>query len=170
VTDLGHDPELTAGSTLDAGPDLSPRPMQPERRRRRGVRRWAPGAIVATVLVLAAIVLFQGLSNASVYFCNADEVGKRSECRSDKRFRLQGNVDTGSVVAGPPLHFTVTYNGATIPVSYQGQPGGIFREGIPVVIEGRMLADGTFAGDRILVKHTEQYRQKNPDRVTDYDQ
>ena len=62
------------------------------------------------------------------------------------------------------LHFTVTYNGATIPVTYQGEPGGIFQEGIPVVVEGRMTATG-FAGDRVLVKHTEQYIEKNPGRV-----
>jgi cytochrome c-type biogenesis protein CcmE len=168
MNDLGPHDDLGTASTPDAGLDLTPRTAPPVRRR-RGLKRWAPAAVVATVLVVGAVVLFQGLSNASVYFCNADEVGQRAECRTDKRFRLQGNVDQGSVVAGPPLRFTVTYNGATIPVSYQGEPGGIFREGIPVVVEGRMQADGTFAGDRILVKHTEQYREQNPSRVTDYD-
>ena len=115
-------------------------------------------------------MLFQGLSNATVYFCNADEVGHRADCSPDKRFRLQGTVDAGSVQAGPPFHFTVTYNRATVPVTYQGEPGGIFKEGIPVVVEGRMQPDGTFAGDRILVKHTEQYRAKNPDHVEGYDE
>ena len=36
--------------------------------------------------------------------------------------------------------------------------------GIPAVVEGRMQGT-TFAGDRILVKHTEQYIEENPDRV-----
>jgi cytochrome c-type biogenesis protein CcmE len=30
-----------------------------------------------------------------------------------------------------------------------------------------MGTDGTFAGDRVLVKHTEQYRAENPGRVPD---
>ena len=38
---------------------------------------------------------------------------------------------------------------------------------MPVVVEGRMGTDGIFAGDRVLVKHTEQYRAANPDRVPD---
>ena len=128
------------------------------------------------------VILYQGLANATLYFCNADEVGHRSECTGDKRFRLQGTVDHGSVAEdGATLHFTVSYNGATIPVTYQGEPGGIFQEGIPVVVEGRMQGGGSgdgrevgggegaggavFAGDRILVKHTEQYIEENPDRV-----
>jgi cytochrome c-type biogenesis protein CcmE len=160
--------DLETGSTADAGLDLTPRTSGPSPARR--TRRWLPMAIVAAVLIAGAFVLFQGLSNASVYFCNANEVGHRSQCEVSKRFRLQGTVDNGSVQAtqGNGIHFTVTYAGTTIPVTYGGQPGGIFKEGIPVVIEGRMEPDGTFAGDRILVKHTEQYREKNPDRVTDY--
>ena len=59
-----------------------------------------------------------------------------------KRFRLQGTVDDGSVTKTPEgIDFTVTFDGTTIPVDYSGEPGGIFKEGIPVVVEGRMAAD-----------------------------
>ena len=136
-------------------------------RRRKG-RRWLPAAVVAAVLVGGAFVLFQGLSNATVYFCNADQVGSKGGCGPGERFRLQGTVEQGSVVqngAGDVQRFVVSYNGVSIPVGYDGDPGGIFKEGIPVVVEGRMGTDGTFAGDRVLVKHTEEYRAKNPDRV-----
>ncbi len=164
-------------------PDLSPRATSTTRRTPR--RAWGAAVVLAVVLGLAGVVLYQGLSNATVFFCNADEVGRRSECDGTGRFRLQGTVDQGSVTNdGAVLRFTVTYNGATIPVRYQGEPGGIFEEGIPVVVEGRLRgaggsdgaagaaagADGApggvvFEGDRILVKHTEQYVEENPDRV-----
>ena len=166
MDDRTHDP---AFDDPDAGLDLTPRTSAPERPGRARRRRpWLPAAVVAGVLLVGAIVLFQGLANATVYFCNADEVGTRTDCEPGKRFRLQGVVDPGSVEQGPPLAFTVSYAGATVPVAYDGDPGGIFREGIPVVVEGRLGVDGTFAGDRILVKHTEQYREKNPGRVEDY--
>jgi cytochrome c-type biogenesis protein CcmE len=56
----------------------------------------------------------------------------------------------------------------TIPVTYlNGQPGGIFREDIPVVVEGHM-ADGVFLADNILVKHSAKYVEENPNRVKDY--
>jgi cytochrome c-type biogenesis protein CcmE len=120
---------------------------------------------LALVLAVGAIVLYQGLSSATMFFCNADEIGRKESCSGNGRLRLQGVVDNGSLVedAGV-LRFTVSYGGATVPVTYRGDPGGIFREGIPVVVEGRM-GDTAFAGDRILVKHTEQYVEENPGRV-----
>jgi cytochrome c-type biogenesis protein CcmE len=153
--------------------DLSPRtitePTAPASRVRPRRRRAWPWAIVlGLVFAAAAIILFQGLSNATVYFCNANEVGQRADCMPGKRFRVQGTVVQGSVQrVDADTDFTITYAGATIPIHYQGEPGGIFKEGLPVVVEGRMGTDGTFAGDRVLVKHTEQYRAENPGRVPD---
>jgi cytochrome c-type biogenesis protein CcmE len=165
--DLNH-PTETGG--FGGGPDLSPRTLTeptvtpPPARPKR--RRWPAALVLALVLIAGAVILFEGLSNATVYFCNANEVGQRADCMPGKRFRVQGTVDTGSVQRdGADTVFTVSYGGATIPVRYQGEPGGIFKEGLPVVVEGRMGTTGTFAGDRVLVKHTEEYRAKNPDRV-----
>jgi cytochrome c-type biogenesis protein CcmE len=153
--------------------DLTPRtitpetPAQPPAARRRPKRRaWPAAVVLGLVFAAGAIILFQGLSNASVYFCNANEVGHRADCMPGHRFRVQGTVDAGSVQRnGADTDFTVTYLGATVPVRYVGEPGGIFKEGLPVVVEGRMGTDGVFAGDRVLVKHTEDYKAQHPDRV-----
>ena len=150
--------------------DLSPRTITPTtgpapRTRPKRRRAWPWAIVLGLVFAAAAIILFQGLSNATVYFCNANEVGNRGDCTGNKRIRLQGTVDNGSIqFDGASTRFTVTYGGATIPVTYQGEPAGIFKEGIPVVVEGRMEGT-TFDGDRILVKHTEQYVEENPGRV-----
>ena len=151
---------------VDAGLDLTPRPVSVAagaRRRRRGVGPL----LVAGLLVVAALIVWQFLTNATLYFCNADEVGHRSECSGTKRFRLQGTVVTGSIAQGTPMTFVVSFNGTTIPVSYDGEPGGIFKEDIPVVVEGHMTGS-TFTGERILVKHSNTYVQQNPERVKDY--
>ena len=151
---------------VDAGLDLTPRTVSVAagaRRRRRGVGPL----LVAGLLVVAALIVWQFLTNATLYFCNADEVGHRSECSGTKRFRLQGTVVTGSIAQGTPMTFVVSFNGTTIPVSYDGEPGGIFKEDIPVVVEGHMTGS-TFTGERILVKHSNAYVQQNPERVKDY--
>ena len=154
---------------MDLSPRTLPEPPAPAPRARPRRRRAWPWAIVlGLVFAAAAIILFQGLSNATVYFCNANEVGQRSDCMPGKRFRVQGTVVQGSVQrVDADTDFDITFAGATIPVHYAGEPGGIFKEGLPVVVEGRMGTDGTFAGDRVLVKHTEQYRAQNPGRVPD---
>lgn len=162
---------VTGGGAEADGPDLSPRAPSGEAatkaRRARKKRGWGAAVVLALILGGIALLLFQGLSDATVFFCNADEVGVRGDCSAGKRFRLQGTVDAESIertADGNVLHFTVTYNGATIPVTYQGQPEGIFQGGIPVVVEGQMTSSG-FDGDRVLVKHTEQYIEKNPGHV-----
>lgn len=167
-------PADLGAASVDAGPDpaLVPRTHTEGAAPARKRRKWGVAVVLAVVLTAGAIILFQGLSNATVYFCNANEVGVKGDCSPGKRFRLQGTVDEGSVQRSGEVveRFTVTYADATVPVTFDGDPGGIFRENIPVVVEGRMGDDGTFAGDRILVKHTEQYREKNPGNIKDYDE
>ncbi len=159
------DAPTVAAVPMAVGVDLTPRASGPIIAPRK--RKLAAPALLALVLVAAGFVVWQFLSNATMFFCNADEVGHRSECSGSKRFRLQGAVVTGSVVHGPPTTFTVAYNGTSIPVSLDSEPNGIFRESIPVVVEGHMVG-ATFLADRLLVKHDEKYVAKNPDRVKDY--
>ena len=53
-----------------------------------------------------------------------------------------------------------------MPVRYAGQPGGIFEECQPVVVHGE-LVDGRFEGDRVEVKHSNEYEAENAERVDD---
>lgn len=145
-------------TTLEAVPPAAGRPRSRNRNRTVVV-------LLAVLLFAGGFILFQGLSSAKVYFCNADEVGRRSDCGGVQRFRLQGTVETGSVKQqADGVDFTVFFNGTSVPVHHVGDPGGIFKEGIPVVVEGRLVS-GTFQSDLLMVKHSEQYIEKNPNRV-----
>ena len=42
-------------------------------------------------------------------------------------------------------------------VDVDGNPPQMFREGIGVVVEGQLAADGTFESDRVMVKHGNEY-------------
>jgi cytochrome c-type biogenesis protein CcmE len=48
-----------------------------------------------------------------------------------------------------------------------GDPPQLFRANVPVVLEGHFQGT-TFQSDRILVKHSEDYREDHKDRVKDY--
>ena len=147
------------------GADLSPRAVTITPGRKRKI---VPSLVLAGVLIAGGFVVFQFLSASTVFFCNADEVGVKPDCSGPNHLRLQGTVDTGSINrTGAGLAFDVSYAGSIIPVKYTGgDPGGVFCEGVPVVVEG-IYRSGTFQGDRILVKHTEQYKAANPNRVRD---
>ena len=126
-------------------------------------RLWIAGVVVLGAL---GFLVFQGLGNATLYFRTADEaVAQRAEL-GDRRFRIEGDVVDGSVrQVGNDVSFTLTKNEVEVPVRHKGDPPELFRPGIPVVLEGRFQGDH-FSSDRIMVKHSETYVAKNPERVT----
>jgi cytochrome c-type biogenesis protein CcmE len=122
------------------------------------------------VVVAGGVILTQFLTSAVDYYCNVDEVGRRDGCDEGRRIRLQGTVDEGSVekVANTTV-FTISFNGETIPVVYDGEPGGIFKECIPVVVHG-VIENGELSGDRVEVKHSDEYVAVNDERVLEAEQ
>ena len=147
--------------------DLSPRsPVEPAAPV-RNKRKWLPILVLGLVVVAGGVIVTQFLTQAVDYYCNVDEVGRRGGCDEDRRIRLQGTVDEGSVerVANATV-FTISFNGVTMPVSYDGEPGGIFKECFPVVVHG-VIENGTLLGDRVEVKHSDEYVAVNDERVAD---
>ena len=148
--------------------DLSPRATGPIAPGRLGNRRkvLSIGLLVA-VLGAGGLVVTKFLTSSLDYYCNVDEVGVKAGCEADRRLRIQGTVDEGSVKATNGVtHFTVTFNHVTVPVVYDSlDPGGLFQECIPVVVHG-VMKDGVFAGDEVEVKHSNEYTAKNKSRLT----
>jgi cytochrome c-type biogenesis protein CcmE len=148
--------------------DLSPRaPVDPALPTRKRKRKWLPMVVLALVVVAGGVILTQFLTSAVDYYCNVDEVGSRGGCDEGRRIRLQGTVDEGSVEkVANTTEFTISFNGVTMPVTYDGEPGGIFKECIPVVVHG-VIENGELQGDRVEVKHSEEYVAVNDKRVAD---
>ena len=125
-------------------------------------------AVVAIVLGAIAFLVFKGLGDATVYFKTADEAVAEKAELGDRRFRVEGAVVTDSVKqVGDGVEFEIINAGEVVPVVHRGDPPELFKPGIPVVLEGRWDGD-VYASDRIMVKHTSEYREQNPDRVDDY--
>lgn len=160
----------------DGGLDLTPRPDGTGARpRRAGGRRWGAIAVLVVLGVVLVGIVVQA-RGAALFYKNADEaVAQRDELGST-RFRLQGVVE-GDPVRGEgdePTTFTVAYNGVEVKVVHTGSEPALFKAGLPVVVEGRWNDAGTaFDSDRLLVKHTEDYKkadtgdyeEQHPDRV-----
>lgn len=151
-------------ATTSPGPP-APGPVPPPARARNR-RLWAVGLVVLAAL---GFLVFQGLSNATVYFKTADEAVAERASLGERRFRLEGMVLAGSVRdTGSEVDFTVRGEaGAMVSVVHDGEVPELFQPGIPVVMEGRWDGD-RYRSDRILVRHTSEYRAENPDRVADY--
>ncbi len=139
--------------------DVTPRPaVTPVRR-----RNPAAIAVLALVLLGGGFVVFNGLRSAALYYYNADEAVAKKDQLGSHRFRVQGTV-TDTRAEGDAVLFHIAFNGVAVEVRHVGDPPELFRVGIPVVLEGRWDGD-VFASDRILIKHSSEYREQNPDRV-----
>lgn len=121
--------------------------------------------VLALVVVAGGVILVQFLGSAVDYYCNVDEIDRRDGCEAGRRLRVQGTVDEGSVdmVEGVTT-FAISFGGVSMPVRYDGEPGGIFAECEPVVVHGE-LRDGVFHGDEVEVRHSNEYEAENPDRL-----
>jgi len=149
--------------------DLTPRtsadnaPLAPRKRK----STWTAIAVLAVIVVAGGVIVSQFLTSAIDYYCNADEVGVREGCEADRRIRIQGTVDEGSLQsAAGSTSFSLSFNDATINVVYEGDTGGIFQECIPVVAHGRLVGE-TFQANRIEVRHSNDYMADNADRVNE---
>jgi cytochrome c-type biogenesis protein CcmE len=157
--------ELTPRTLTDEGDEgVSPGPSSTRQRRRR--RRWLPLAVIAVVLVALGVLVYKGLSDATMYFRTADEAVAQRDDLGTRRFRLEGTVVADPERTGDRVTFAVAHNGVSVDVRHVGDPPELFRPGIPVVLEGHW-ADGedVFDSDRILVKHDEKYESQD-----DYDE
>jgi cytochrome c-type biogenesis protein CcmE len=151
--------------------DLTPRTStgeptaEPARRSGRRRRRVIPVLVLTVVVALGGFMVTRFLASAIDYYCNVDEIGVRPGCDDERRLRIQGNVVEGSVRADvAATTFDLAFNGSVLPVRYAGQPGGIFQECIPVIVHGR-FDGGTFQGDRVEVRHSNEYAEDHGDRI-----
>jgi len=154
---------------VELTPRTADRPQPAAPRKPRPARSpWAYGALVVVLLGLA-VVVWQGLTSASLYFYNADEAVVQRDDLGDRRFRLQGTVIGDSIEPRDDgVDFTVAFGDARVDVRHQGDPPELFQPGIPVVLEGRWSQTGDwYESDTIRVKHSEEYVEDNQDRLDD---
>jgi len=109
------------------------------------------------VLGGAAALVLSALNDNLVFFYSPSQVAEK-HIAPDRRFRLGGLVETGSVKkSGQEVRFIVTDTHKSVAVIYRGLLPDLFREGQGVVAEGSLGPDGVFVARDVLAKHDENY-------------
>jgi cytochrome c-type biogenesis protein CcmE len=120
--------------------------------------------IVLALTIAAAAFAYLSLSSVGenlVYYWSPSELRSEGDKAVGAVVRLGGLVEPGTLdrsADGLTLHFAVTDGRQSVPVYAQAVPPAMFREGIGVVLEGRLGKDGTFNCNRLMVKHDNEYR------------
>jgi cytochrome c-type biogenesis protein CcmE len=117
------------------------------------------GLVVGTVGYLMA----SGIKDTGVYFLTPTELAQRVS--ADPSFRDVGvkmgaRVVHGTIqrdVASQTIAFKVTDGTQTYPVIYHGMAPDTFTDDVDVVVEGRLMPNGTFRATTLLAKCGSRY-------------
>jgi cytochrome c-type biogenesis protein CcmE len=128
-------------------------------------RRVRAGIIAAVGLLALAFawLLYGGLDKNVVFFLTPNELLARGTDGMNVPVRLGGQVRPGSVTwdaAALDLRFEIVDTNGTggIRVKSRGAPPQMFRDGMGVVVEGRLGADTVFQSTNLMIKHSNEYR------------
>jgi cytochrome c-type biogenesis protein CcmE len=127
-------------------------------------RPWVLGGAVVIVAVFAWL-LFGGLQKNVVFFLTPRELLAKGADGVGVPVRLGGQVKPGSLKWNAQtldLRFTVTDGAREMQVHSTGAPPQMFREGMGVIVEGRVGAGGVFEATNLMVKHSNEYRAPKP--------
>ncbi len=116
-------------------------------------------AAVLVILGAIAYVLWGGLEQNLVYFVTPTEILAKGKQAVGNPVRLGGVVAEGTVKQEENLlTFNIKDDKTSVPVTSTKTPPQMFQEGMGVVVEGAMQADGRFLAERLMVKHGNEYR------------
>ncbi len=122
-------------------------------------RQIFSGVSILAIAGAISYILWGGLEQNLVYFVTPTELLAKGQQAVGNPVRLGGIVSEGSIKQeGTLLSFSVKDDKNSVPVLSSKTPPQMFHEGMGVVVEGSMQADGRFNAERLMIKHGNEYR------------
>lgn len=116
-------------------------------------------AIIGTLVWLAA----GGINETKTYYKTISEVNAMGSDALDKRIRVGGDVEQGSIVRnGGEVRFVLKQEKLRLNVVYSGTEPlpDTFRDGAQALADGRLTQGGTFQASKIQAKCASKYEGK----------
>jgi cytochrome c-type biogenesis protein CcmE len=134
---------------------------------RRSLSGRATGAIVGAAVVLLAFgyLIWGGIGENLVYFLTPTELLAKGNSVVDAPVRLGGMVEANTIewnADSRELKFKLTDGDSAVRVLSVGVPPQMFSDGQGVVVEGVYHHDGVFRSNKLMIKHSNEYRAPPP--------
>ncbi len=132
---------------------------------KQGSRRRSRARIhflLAGLVIVAAIgyMIYAATQSGSEYFITTSELKAMGAKAIDQPIQLGGRVVQGSIQrdkGSNTLAFQLTDGTQTVPVTYKGVVPDSFQEGVDVIVEGKLGANGGFQATSLLAKCASKY-------------
>ena len=121
-------------------------------------------ALVLVLLFAMGAIGFVSMGNIGenlVYYWNTTELVEQGDKAIGADIRLGGVVKEGTLKwdeSKNELEFEIGDGKNYVKVFAKGAPPQMFREGIGVLVEGTMVSQGYFKSNRLMVKHSNEYK------------
>ncbi len=118
-----------------------------------------------TVLILGTLIWLgtSQMADTQTYYKTITELSQMGSSATQKRLRVGGDVEKGSIVRKADLvEFTIAQDQRKLKVSYDGKDPlpDTFRDGAQALADGKMGADGVFHAVKIQAKCASKYAAK----------
>ena len=128
------------------------------------MRKYGKFAALVTVVIGALVWLATaGIKDSQSYYKTVAELGQMGDRALDKRIRVGGDVEDGSIQRkGNLVEFTLMQDKLRLKVAYNGTEPlpDTFRGGAQALADGKMGADGVFRANKIQAKCASKYEAK----------
>ncbi len=144
------------------------RPLEAPKTRKKVL--WPYWAALLVVVGVAAYLFTGSLGNSLVFYVLPSEYKARAAELEGRTLQIGALVKKGSVQydrSSLNLQFVATDGTVDYPVHYVGGVPDLFKDGMGVIVEGKMDTAGVFQGSRLLVKHSEEYKAPTSSNKTD---
>ncbi len=122
----------------------------------------------ALLIALVIVLIVQATVSTGAYYLTVSELNARGANVIGERVRVSGAVVEGSEdwnAQEVTLRFAIHDDvGAQLPIVFYGPRPDNFTRAAEAIIEGQLLADGTFKADTLLLKCPSRYEEE-PEEV-----
>jgi cytochrome c-type biogenesis protein CcmE len=122
--------------------------------------------IIGGVLVIGLVIVLivQATLSTGAYYLTVSELDARGTEMVGERVRVSGAVVEGSEVWQPremTLQFAITDEGGKeLPIVFYGPRPDNFQRAAEAIVEGELLADGSFKANTLLLKCPSRYEEE----------
>ncbi len=165
------DPSYTPGDDAAASTEGTASPSMAGPAPRKGPKLFVAAALLIAAGALTYLVI-GGVEQNLVYYLTPSELLAKGEEAVGANVRLGGMVAPNTIDWQPEsttLSFTVKDAHAEVKVRATAIPPEMFREGIGVIVEGSLNSDGLFTTDRLMVRHSNEYKAPGDNESVDID-
>ncbi len=128
------------------------------------MKTYTKFAILIIVIIGTLVWLAMGgINESKTYYKTVAELGQMGDEALQKRLRVAGDVEEGSIVRyGQRVIFTLRQDDQRLKVVYEGKDPlpDTFRDGAQALADGKMWPDGVFHASKIQAKCASKYEAK----------